>query len=492
MTSPASFVPRGIGSRGITSDKAAGALTRLVDELLWALRRSGVAVATSQAIDAVRAVEAVGIEDKERVREAVAAVVVHHAPARARFDAAFNRFFARTPDERGGLWERLMALGFLPQELAELNDLLVRIAASDADGVQHLGSLLERGVELDRLLHLAGVARSLETVQSALQVGFVTYRILNQLALPQAHTMLSGLRAHLREALGDVRGNALADALRAELERASEEVRRHVQDSVRRRGEELEEAVRRRRLDTTLFTSLSDAEIEEVRRAVRTFADRLRGAERVRLKRARRGRIDPHRTLRRALRTGGVPFAPARKKRRRDKPRLILLCDVSDSVRGAARFMLEFVYAAHELFDHTRSFAFVSELGETTELFAREPVSIALAYAYGGGVVSVNDNSNYGRVLRTFDERYMQAVDRRTTVVILGDGRTNYHDDAAHVLDRIRSRGRALIWLCPEERAGWALGDSAMTRYAPRSTMVLEVRNARELETAARFLVRAR
>ena len=159
---------------------------------------------------------------------------------------------------------------------------------------------------------------------------------------------------------------------------------------------------------------------------MRRFVERLRGGQSVRARRARRGRLDPHRTLRRALVTGGVPFAPARKSRRRDKPRLVLLCDVSDSVRTVARFMLELTYAAQELFERTRSFVFVSELGETTELFRRAPVSLALGEAYGGSVISVADNSNYGRVLRAFEARHLREIDRRTTVVILGDGRTSW------------------------------------------------------------------
>ena len=190
--------------------------------------------------------------------------------------------------------------------------------------------------------------------------------------------------------------------------------------------------------------------------------------------------------------TAGVPFRLARRRRARQKPKLILLCDVSDSMRAVARFMLELTYSAQELFERTRSFVFVSELGEATELFAREPLRVALANAYGGGLISVAENSNYGRVLRAFRDRWLRAVDRRTTVVILGDGRTNYHDDAAEVLDEIRARARALLWLSPEGRAGWAIGDSAMSRYAPRCTRVLEVRNAAELEAGARAMLALR
>jgi uncharacterized protein with von Willebrand factor type A (vWA) domain len=468
------------------------AITRVLDELLWTLRRGGLRIATSQALDVVRAVETVGLGESFAVREAIAAIVVDRPADRPRYDALFDAFFAADATARRTLWERLAALGFGTEELGTLRELLERLAASDGDGAEHLGALLERGAELDRLLHLAGVARAADTVQSSLQIGFVTYRLLDQLKLPRAHEMLASLLAHLSDALGQERAARLVGALRHELDRASDEVREHVRRSLDRRRAEIEQSQGARRLDRAAFTSLSDAEVEEVRRAVRRFADRLRGAERVRVRRARRGRIDPHRTLRRALRSGGVPFVPVRKARRRDKPRLVLLCDVSDSVRQVARFMLEFVYAVQELFDRTRSFVFVSELGETTQLFERETVSVALGHAYGGGVVSVADNSNYGRVLRAFEERYMAAVDHRTTVVILGDGRTNYHEDAAEVLDRIRGRARSLLWLCPEEPSGWALGDSAMPRYAPKVTGVLQVRSARELEEAARKLMTAR
>jgi uncharacterized protein with von Willebrand factor type A (vWA) domain len=167
----------------------------------------------------------------------------------------------------------------------------------------------------------------------------------------------------------------------------------------------------------------------------------------------------------------------------------VLLCDVSDSVRAAAAFLLEFTYVAQELFARARTFVFVSDLAETTQLFAREPVRAAIARAWGGDVVRASENSNYGRVLRTFEARHLSELDRRTTVVILGDGRTNYHDAAAEVLDRVRARARAVVWLCPEPRGQWAQGDSAMAVYAAKCSAAYEVRCAADLENAARALV---
>jgi uncharacterized protein with von Willebrand factor type A (vWA) domain len=463
------------------------AVTRVVDELVWMLRRAGIRVATSQAIDCARALALVGFENKAQVREALACIVVHDARDRARFDTAFDAFFAPAREART-LWERLGARGFTAEELDVLRALLEDLSRAGADGAR-LGVLVTRGAELDRLLYLAGVSRSLDRMQSELQAGFYTHKVLGELGLPKSYHALFALRAALRDALGE-RGEGLADAVRDELDRTSEEVRGHVRSTFARRKSELENA--RASLATKELALLDEAESAAVRRAVRAFVERLRGGQRVRVRHARRGRIDPHRTLRRAWRTGGVPFVPVRRKKRRDKARLVLLCDVSDSVRAVARFTLELTYAAQELFLRARSFVFVSELGETTELFLREPLPSALAAAYGGAVVSIADNSNYGRVLRAFEARHLAEVNRRTTVVILGDGRTNYQTDAADVLDAIRARARALLWLCPEPRAEWALGDSAMARYAPRCTRVLEVRCAKDLEEAARAILAAR
>jgi uncharacterized protein with von Willebrand factor type A (vWA) domain len=467
------------------------AVTRILDELLWSLRRAGFAIATPQAIDVVRAVALVGLEDRETVREAIASLVLQRRSDRRRFDRVFDDFFTSARARRTGtLWERLVASGFTELELGELRGLLDAIAIAPGGDADNVGALLERGADLDHLLSLASVTRSLDAMQSPLQAGFFAHRILGDVGVPNARRSVAALRSRLRDALGE-RGDALADALERELDAASDDVVQHVRAVVARR-EAQEDSGEPRRATTTPFTSLTEADIVEVRRAVRTLSERLRGGERVRRRRARKGRLDPHRTLRRAMATGGVPFTPLRKKPRPAQPRLVLLCDVSDSVRAAAAFMLELVYSAHDLFARTRSFVFVSELGETTELFEANPIDVALGRAYGGGVVSVHDNSNYGKVLRSFEERHLRDIDRRTTVVILGDGRTNYHPDAADVLDRIRERARALLWLCPESRGSWASGDSAMARYERSCTKVLEVRTARELEEAARAMVALR
>jgi uncharacterized protein with von Willebrand factor type A (vWA) domain len=465
------------------------AFVRVLDEFLWTLRREGLVVSTAQALDIARAVEAVGLEHRANVRDAIACVVVDRPTARSRFNTLFDAFFSPGSTETTGtLWQRLQARGFDLAELDALRALLIELDTPGAGGGTSFRAILDRGADLNRLLVMSGIAAAIDA-HSALMLGFLTHRLAAQVGVARARGTLATLRAQLAGVLGD-RGLELATALAYELDRAEDDIRAFVRRAYDMRVAALDVERSLGRAHTAPFASLADAQIEEVRRAVRRFAERLRGAARVRARRARRGRIDPHRTLRRAVRTGGVPYVIVHKERRRDRPKLMVLCDVSDSVRAVASFLLEFTYAAQELFERARTFAFVSDLCETTDLFARQPVRTAIDEAWcGGAVVRGGDNSNYGRVLRTFEARHLREVDRATTVVILGDGRTNYHQASPEVLDRIRACSHALVWLCPEARGQWTVGDSAMTRYAPKCSAVLEVRSARDLENAARTLV---
>jgi uncharacterized protein len=449
-----------------------GALVRVLDELLWMLRREGFNISPAQAIDAARAVAAVGLGRRWNVAEAIAAIVVQRPRDRGRFDAIFDQFFCQETvrQRRLSLPERLAARGFDETELRTLLSLFAEFTMRSDFLV--LDMMLQRGAGLDFALARSDVDLDAHSGQ---KLGFLTHRLLSRLGAGAAHGALAALRERLLEALG-LRGGALADALAQELEQTESEVRTHVRRRYDTAVSQLAHVRLRHGVSSVPFASLTNSELEEVRRAVRSFAERFRGGARVRAKRARRGRVDAHRTLLLATRSGGVPFRVSRKQSRRRRPKLIVLCDISDSVRTAARFLLEFTYAVQELFERTRSFVFVSDLGETTELFAREPVQVAIALAWGGGVVRTDDNSNYGRVLRAFEQRYARQLDRRTTLVILGDGRTNYHDPAADVLERLRERSRSVLWLCTEARGSWGQGDSAMAHYGAQCNALYEVR----------------
>jgi hypothetical protein len=464
---------------------------RVLDELFWVLRREGLAVSTAQALDAARVCDLVGFSDRQALRDGLGAVLATRREDLALYRTCFDRFFAPERGHLGDLWSRLRARGFRDEELGALRSMLEAAAQRSSGDAAGFLAFAGGASDLDQMLAAAGIARALAPMTSALQIGFFAHEVGKIIGLPTLGSALRRMKDALREALGDERGALLASALAEELEAMKRRVRGHVEAMLARRlGEDRDDASLR--AADRPFSALSSEEVEAVRRAVRRLAERLRGAERVRQKRNRRGRIDPHRTLRQSLRTGGIPFRPARRVRRRDKPKLVLLCDVSDSVRLASRFMLELVSVSQELFSGTRSFVFVSDLGETTDLFQRRTPEAALAAIENGAVVDRTRNSNYGRALVAFEQELGTSVDRRTTIVILGDGRTNFLADEVSVVERLAKRARALLWICPESPGTWGNGDSAMPRYAAAATRVLVARTARELEAAAREVVARR
>jgi hypothetical protein len=237
---------------------------------------------------------------------------------------------------------------------------------------------------------------------------------------------------------------------------------------------------------------LSEKEVEELRGEVERLARLLRARIHLVPRSPRRGRLDLRRTLRRSLATSGVPFDLRRRERRPRRPRLVVLCDISDSVRNVSRFLLELVYALQVEFDRVSSFAFVAELGELTRLFRENKVDRAIALAYAGAVVNVFANSNYGRVLAAFASRHLGLVSRRTTVLIIGDGRNNYHPARVEALAAIARRARQVLWLNPEPPAAWGFGDSAMRDYAPLCDRVAVARDLDSLRGVVDDLVGAR
>jgi uncharacterized protein with von Willebrand factor type A (vWA) domain len=458
-------------------------MLEILDNFLWVLRREGFILSPAQAIDAARAAREVGLSDRMLLRDAIACVVVDVATQRPRYDELFDEFFSLNARPQLDLPTRLLAQGFSRAELAVLRELLGDFLSPEGRG--RLRALLSGGTELDHLLASEAVQKHLVRLNGPLQKGFFAHQLIEALGIERARGALEFLSEGLTERLDPVRASELAQALMRELERSERRVRERVEKHVAA-SMAAEHALEGPM--TMPFAMLAEGEIDEVRRGVRKLAERLRGAARVKSHHRRRGRIDPARTMRKSLATGGIPFRPVRRDQRRDRPRLIVLCDVSDSVRRASRFMLEFVYAIQELFERTRSFVFVSDIAEVTHLFDEKGVSEAVLQAAMSSVDTAH-NSYYARALLHFEQQFMTAIDRRTTVVILGDGRTNYQPSGADVVAELWARARSVLWLCPEPRSRWGAGDSAMPTYAAEVTQALVVASGADLERAARELV---
>ncbi|WP_236790808.1 VWA domain-containing protein [Amycolatopsis sp. GM8] len=269
------------------------------------------------------------------------------------------------------------------------------------------------------------------------------------------------------------------------LENLPEALKRHLEALLELENKVVESRERR----VSEVDSTGENERAELEESLRRLASSLRGALTHRRRIASAGRVDPGRTMRRNLRFDGIPFSPVTVKRAEDRPRLVVLADVSLSVRATARFTLHLVHGLQNLFAQVRSFAFVDGIAETTELFAEYPVDRALGLIFGGDVLDVDANSNYGAAFGEFLAEHSSAVTRRTTVLVLGDGRGNGNDPNLTAFAEISRRARETIWLTPEPRYSWGLGGCDLSAYAEYCGKVRIVRDLSGLDRAALDLV---
>jgi uncharacterized protein with von Willebrand factor type A (vWA) domain len=241
-------------------------------------------------------------------------------------------------------------------------------------------------------------------------------------------------------------------------------------------------------LDLRLETLTGD-EPRRLERAVERMGWRLGGAPGSR-RSVRAGRLDARWTARRAAMTDGVPFAPVFLARRDDRPRLIVLCDVSLSVRGAAGFLLRVARAAQRQGGRVRSFVFVRELAEVTRLLTGEDLETAIGAIFDGRLLDTAEASDAGAALRDLVGKYGHVLSRKATVLVLGDGRNNGRDPGLEAIEAIRERCRRVVWLTPEERGTWRLAGCDVPRYAMRCDLVASVRSVTELERVVQLLAR--
>jgi uncharacterized protein with von Willebrand factor type A (vWA) domain len=258
-------------------------------------------------------------------------------------------------------------------------------------------------------------------------------------------------------------------------------IRQHVERELERRAfREGEKLTREVLTDKPLF-ALSPDEVAQMKAVVARLARRIKDALALRQRQEEKGRLDSRRTIRQSLQYGGIPMEVRFRRRHREKPKLVTLCDVSDSVRNASRFMLQLVWSLQECFSRVRSYVFVSEIAEVTQAFSTYPVDRAIEWALKGSPVDYHCRSDFGYAFNRFVRTELDTLDRKTTVLVLGDARNNYNDPQAWAIRLIRERVKGIIWLNPEGQWGWGIGDSVMPLYAPSCDIVKECRTVSQL-----------
>ncbi len=447
-----------------------------------ALRSAGLPVSLAEGLDAVRAIEALGIGQRETLRAAYAATLLKRQTHRTGFDQVFDLYFPAMVGEgfdpsadEVAEEEADSSTGELgddgPQALADFRELLATaMAMGDPDtlamlareGVQRFGMIRGRGPGEQR---------------------WSSYNVLNRVSPDElVQRVLQGMGAEISAEIGE------DPSLRRLVEAQAREFERLVDSEVRRRAAEVRgpQHVARHTVRPAIeqidFTSARRADLELMRREIQPLARRL--ATRLsREQHARsRGPLDFRRTVRASMSSGGVPLETRHRPKRPGRTDLVVLCDVSGSVSNFASFTLMLVFALREQFNRVRAFTFVDEIHEVTDRFERgaDPAATMAELAASARHASLWGRTNYGRAFTRFADLHADALTPKTNLLVLGDARSNHTDLALPVVGELVHAARHSWWLNPEHSRNWDTGDSAARDYGRLMAMV-ECRNLTQL-----------
>jgi len=452
------------------------------------LRKSGVRVSVSEAIDAFEAIDVLALDERELFKDALRAAMVKRGDEIETYDQLFDLFWSGFYDNlREGFGDMGAALA---ESGIDLDELLRQIAEQlgQMEGSVDLSELAKALLtqdlsSLEGMIRAAAEAAGIERIENMLQVGFFSRRTTEQLGVEGAMDQLQALMEQLEEGgMPREQIEAMRELLQRLLETMRRAVRNYTERELQTRNHDYMEKFRREMLTEKSFYHLTEDEIRRMREVVVRLAQRIKNVLSIRRKRMKRGKLDLHTTLRRNMGRGGIPFEVVFKQRKKERPKLVILCDVSSSVANVSRFMLQFMYGLQEAFTKIRCFVFVAEIGEVTPVFKEREVTTAIEKALDGGdVINVYTRSNFGFAFHEFWRNHLSSVDKKTTVLILGDARNNYNDPRAWCLRDIQSKAKNVVWLNPESPSAWGFGDSVMDRYVPYCDIVEECRNLRQL-----------
>ncbi len=436
-----------------------------------ALRSAGLSVSLAEGLDAIAALDQVSWHDRETVRTAYAATLVKRQPQRVTFDAVFDIYFPR-----------LVGNGVAAE------------GAEPSQGVRDGGPELERFRESLAEAMAAGEQQALQdlAVEAVARFGAMPGRGPG-LSSWSAYTSLQRVSPSelMDELVQALLGQGLDDeqAQRAAGRRIGEFTRLVESDARRRIAEEkgpehVADVTVRPTIDRLDFTSARRSDLAEMRREIYPLARRLAARLTKEQHAQRRGPLDVRRTVRASIQTGGVPLTTHHKPKRPHRTDLVVLCDVSGSVANFAQFTLLLVHALREAFSGVRAFTFIDHVVEVSDRFrpGADAVEVMESLAASVSHAALWGRTDYGRALTKFAENHGDAIGPKSSLLILGDARSNYSDLALPVLSELAGRARHAWWLNPEHPRHWGTGDSAAPAYGEVVPMT-ECRNLAQLET---------
>jgi uncharacterized protein with von Willebrand factor type A (vWA) domain len=443
-----------------------------------ALRSQGISVGPSETVDAGQVLSVLDLSDRETVREGLACAVLRRPDHRQTYDALFDLWWPAAVGGRTVVVEDGAEDPDRPDpaDLEAMRGMLLELLADNPD----IGDLDDRLVAM-----IAAIVEAHGRYTSSRGPSYSSYQALKAMGLDQLEgRLLAGLLAPYGDEPSPTQ-EQIAKALAAQ---KVAQLRRMVEGETKRRtAEQLgREHVQMYGIpqlaENVEFLRASGDQLRQMRRVVAPLARTLATRLAARRRRARSGAIDLRKTLRKSMSTGGVPIDLVLRKPRPARPELVVLCDVSGSVAGFSHFTLLLVHALRQQFSRVRVFAFIDTTDEVTHLFGPD-ADLAVAIqriTREAGVYTRDGHSDYGNAFVSFTENFPGVLSPRSSLLILGDGRTNYRNPAADVLTHMVTASRHAHWLNPEPRHLWGSGDSAVPRYSDIITMH-ECRSAKQL-----------
>jgi len=474
-----------------------GPMLELLNGFMGELREAGLPVSLTENLDAMEAVKHIPLEDREAFKYALAATLVKNNSHWRAFETVFEVYFSLRGREYtlGGELDDLLA-GDEDGDGQESPEGMDGMKGSGGGGEsmtpEELAEMLYKALQNGDEAMMRALARQAVKRYAGMEPGrpvggtYYLYRTLRNLDLDAVLDKLMQQRKAEAPDLSTLEERLEHD----EYEHRIEQLKKEVEAEIRRRlvadrgVEAMAKTLRKPLPEDVDFMHASREEMISLRKAIYPLTRKLA----VRLARKRRhgrkGPLDFRSTVRHSLSYGGVPAEPKFRYPRPSKPEIFVIADISGSVAAFARFTLHLVYAISNQFSKVRAFVFIDGLDEVTRFFEGvDDISDAVHRVNTeADVVWVDGHSDYGHAFEVFWQRHGHEVSTKTTVLILGDARNNYHASQAWVVKEIQKKARHVFWLNPEPRSYWDTGDSIVGEYGAHADGTFECRNLRQLE----------
>jgi len=445
-------------------------------KFIAALRGAGVRISLAESADAFKAIDNLGIKDRELFRLGLQSTLVKDNSSLPVFAEMFPIFFGNN-----ALPPMMNPSGDLtPEEVQKVADALREYNDQLRKMLERLlkGETLSQA-ELEKLRRMVGLSQ----MDSLNHREWMVQRMKKALQFKEVQDALKELAETLAQmGMDRARAEQLTRLMQANQQALEDQLRQFAGQSI---AENISRRNREQGIDALMnrpFNTLSDRDMERLRKEVRRLATALKTRVALRQKHARSGRLDAKATIRANMKNGTVPIE-IKHREKTLKPRLVVICDISTSMRYCSELMLRLLYNMQDLISKTYTFAFISHLEFISPDFSQRDISTAVNRVLER-LPAGYYNTDLGASLVDFQNDYLETIDSRTTLIVVGDGRNNYNDPRTDIFNTMARRSRRTIWLNPEAPALWGSGDSDMLKYAPGCEILLQANNLAQLTAA--------